>query len=118
MGEENSQPTVEESTEPPIRAQRSTENHGPPTIEGQHTQLSEEGPPKSLTTAHTLTAEQVAQKLGVDVRYCAYLHLRCGHVTDMITAMDSALRKPNLAFSSMDLTRLKELKGYPSGRFS
>jgi magnesium-transporting ATPase (P-type) len=70
MGEENCLPTVEESTEPPIRALRSGNDHGPPTIPGQqhHTHVPEEGPPKSLPSAHTLTAAQVAKELGVDIQ--------------------------------------------------
>jgi hypothetical protein len=35
-----------------------------------------------------------------------------------IAAMASAMLKRNLASASMDLTRLRELKGYPCGRFS
>lgn len=73
MGEENCLPTVEESTEPPIRAQRSANYHEPPTTAGQHTDAQphagDEGPPTSLTAAHTLTAAQVAQELGVDIQY-------------------------------------------------
>jgi len=71
MGEENCLPTVEESTEPPIRAQRSGNDHGPPTTAGHHhhPHAPEEGPPKSLPAAHTLTAAQVAKELGVDTQY-------------------------------------------------
>jgi P-type Na+/K+ transporter len=71
MGEENCLPTVEESTEPPIRAQRSGNYHGPPTNAGQRThvqpQARHEAPPLVLTAAHTLTASQVAEKLGVNI---------------------------------------------------
>jgi hypothetical protein len=35
-----------------------------------------------------------------------------------LAAMDSAMMKWNFACSSMDLTKLRELKGYPCGRFS
>ncbi|KAF2269360.1 calcium ATPase [Lojkania enalia] len=71
MGEENCLPTVEESTEPPIRAQRSGNYHGPPTNPGQHTHLqpqTQDGGTRPLPKApHTLTAQEVAQKLGVDL---------------------------------------------------
>jgi hypothetical protein len=41
-----------------------------------------------------------------------------GPTTDLLLAMDSLQMKRNLASRSMGLTRLKELKGYPCGRFS
>lgn len=73
MGEENCLPTVEESTEPPLRALRSRIDHGPETTAGHHstttTQAYGEAPPKSLSIAHTLTAAQVAKELGVDIQY-------------------------------------------------
>jgi P-type Na+/K+ transporter len=71
MGEENSLPTVEDSTEPPIRDLRSGNDHGPPTTLGHHpnhTRALEEGPPNTLTAPHTLTAPQVAEALGVDIQ--------------------------------------------------
>jgi hypothetical protein len=39
-------------------------------------------------------------------------------IADLSTAMDSALPKRKPASGSMDLTRLRELRGYPCGRFS
>jgi hypothetical protein len=122
MGEENSLPTVEESTEPPIRALRSGNDHGPPTTTGQqhHINVHEEGVPKSLSSAHTLTAAQVAKELDVDIQYVP-LRLTVRSIAllaDLSEVMASAPPKRNLAFGSMGLTRLKELKGYPCGRFS
>lgn len=38
--------------------------------------------------------------------------------TDLPPATASTQTKRNLAFANMGLTRLKELKGYPCGRFS
>jgi hypothetical protein len=70
MGEENSLPTVEESTEPPICAQRSN-NHGPPTIRSRPRNARDTEAPASLTNAHTLTVEKVAEELGVDIKYCS-----------------------------------------------
>ncbi|KAF2276536.1 uncharacterized protein EI97DRAFT_43305 [Westerdykella ornata] len=71
MGEENSLPTVEESTEPPLCALRSGihHHHGPETTARHSTpQPHDERPPKSLSIAHTLTAAQVAKELGVDIQ--------------------------------------------------
>lgn len=44
----------------------------------------------------------------------------CSTITSLTfhIAMVSASSKRNLAFGSMALTKLKELKGYPCGRFS
>ncbi|KAF2021092.1 potassium/sodium eff [Aaosphaeria arxii CBS 175.79] len=75
MGEENCLPTVEESTEPPICAQRNGNYNGPPTTAGQHQYHQpnppidppNQGTPASLPTAHTLTPEQVARALNVDI---------------------------------------------------
>ena len=72
MGESELLPAVEESTEPPICGHSST-HHGSPTTIGQHPHLQPHfghggTTPAPLTAAHTLTATQVAQELGVDIR--------------------------------------------------
>ncbi|KAF2113812.1 hypothetical protein BDV96DRAFT_613638 [Lophiotrema nucula] len=73
MGEENALPTVEESTEPPICAQRSGNYNGPPLRVGQqhhdhnHLQQSSLQNGILLKAPHTLTATQVAEELGVDI---------------------------------------------------
>lgn len=69
MGEENCLPIVEESTEPPLRAQLRGTEHGPPSTAGQQPHPDEIGPQGSLPVAHILTPEQVAQALGVDIKY-------------------------------------------------
>jgi len=76
MGEEDCLPTVEESTEPPIRAQQSGNYHGPTTTGHLATPPTADPAtngdatlPPFLTAAHTLTAEEVANALGVDVQY-------------------------------------------------
>lgn len=69
MGEENCLPTVEESTEPPIRAQLRGTEHGPSTTAGQQPHPDEIGPQGSLPVAHILTPEQVARALGVDINH-------------------------------------------------
>ena len=72
MGEENCLPTVEESTEPPIRAHTSGNDHGPTTNLGLSPHnISSDVSPTSLTAPHTLSATQVAQALGVDIQYAS-----------------------------------------------
>lgn len=73
MGEDTGPATVEESTEPPICAQRNGKHHGPQTTTGHHPQARDEASPISLTAAHTLSAAQVAQELGVEISYGAHV---------------------------------------------
>jgi Na+-exporting ATPase len=75
MGEEDCLPTVEESTEPPIRAQHNGTYHGPTpagrcaTSTAHLAANGDAAVPPLLTAAHTLSATQVADALGVDVQY-------------------------------------------------
>jgi hypothetical protein len=112
--------TAEENpqeTEPPLGAQ-----HGAPTHKHQHQPSHpasrKDGDDAPLTAWHCQTAAQVAKTLDVDIRY----RLKFGDTTYssliLLPAMVSASSKRNLAFSSMGLTRLRELKGFPCGRFS
>lgn len=64
MGEENSQPAVEESTEPPsCGLKEGNRNHSVATPdEHAHTAWAN----TKSKVAHTLTAEEIAEILGVD----------------------------------------------------
>jgi hypothetical protein len=75
------------------------------------------GAPPTLDAPHTLSFKEVAEKLQVDVKY-AHAVLHSCHKALTFAAMDSAMTKWNVASNSMDLTRLRELKGYPCGKFS
>ena len=68
-------------------------------------------------TAHTFTDSQVAQALGVDPRYIPTQLVFYFPPANFAKEMGSVMLKRSLAFSKMDLTRLKELKGYPCGEF-
>jgi hypothetical protein len=112
--------TAEENpqeTEPPLGAQ-----HGASTHQHQHQPAQpvsrDDGDDAPLTAWHCQTAAQVAQTLDVDIRYRLTFVDTTYNPLILLLAMVSASSKRNLAFSSMGLTRLKELKGYPCGRFS
>ena len=78
----------------------------------------EDGNDPPLAAWHCQSAAQVAQTLEVDLRYNRNsIHDEPTSLT-RLPAMDSASNKRNLASGSMGLTRLRELKGYPCGRFS
>ena len=113
-------PAVEETSpqaeEPPIggfNAPRTT----PPKRQPQPTP-GDGDPPPALNAPHTLSFEEVAEQLHVDIRFDFPLsHLHSAISLTRLVAMDSAMLKQNLAFGSMDLTRLRELKGFPCGKF-
>lgn len=78
----------------------------------------EDGNDRPLAAWHCQSAAQVAQTLEVDLRYDFHSSYHRSSSLTHLSAMGSASNKRNLAFGSMDLTRLRELKGYPCGRFS
>jgi len=81
------------------------------------TNICYENWPELYKTAHTLTGSQVAQVLGVDPRYVPTQLVFFFPSANSATEMGSVTLKRSLAFSKMDLTRLRELKGYPCGKF-
>jgi hypothetical protein len=106
--------TSSKADDPPICGSKD------PYTAPNHRQLqpnpSDGNPPPALYAPHTLTREEVAEKLGVDIQYVSWLALLFVHLL-IIIAMDSLTLKQNHAFSSMALTTLREVKGFPCGKF-
>jgi hypothetical protein len=107
--------TPPKADEPPICG--SKDPHTAPSRRQLQPKPTDGDTPPTLYAPHTLTPEEVAEKLGVDIQYVSLL---CSQVIVhllTIIAMDSLTLKRNLASSSMALTRLRELKGFPCGKF-
>jgi hypothetical protein len=64
----------------------------------------------------SLTKRYHRDSMSMSSKSCTESTLKTLSLT--LPAMDSATRKQSLASSSMALTRLRELKGFPCGRFS
>src|SRR4051812_31590715 len=103
-------PTVEESSpqldEPPICGLN--EPHNSPNKRHPQPIPADGGGPPTLHAPHTLSFEEVAEKLRVDIKYDLPVFLLIGNRLTSI-AMDSLTLKRSPASSSMALTRLREL---------